>query len=100
MRVYRNDFTAGTGLIFTNVTNELITSYGTVIKLIPSSPVNLPAFSDIDNDGDMDILTFSLSSNYVEYHKNMSKECTHLIFPDNANPTPKLYVALLQSKLR
>jgi hypothetical protein len=27
----------------------------------------------------------------------MNKECTHLIFPDNVNPTPKLYVALLQS---
>ncbi len=89
MRVYRNDFTAGTGLIFTNVTNELITSYGTVIKLIPSSPVNLPAFSDIDNDGDMDILTFSLSSNYVEYHKNYSMDstgvCSNFLFHAEAD---------------
>ncbi|MEP7265540.1 MAG: T9SS type A sorting domain-containing protein [Bacteroidota bacterium] len=76
MRVYRNDYTSGTGLQFTTVMNELLTSYGTVIKLIPSSPVNLPAFSDIDGDGDMDILTFSLSSNYVEYHKNYSMDST------------------------
>lgn len=89
MRVYRNDFTSGTGLLFTNVTNELITSYGTVIKLIPSSPVNLPAFSDIDNDGDMDILTFSLSSNYVEYHKNYSMDstgvCSNFLFHAEAD---------------
>lgn len=76
MRVYRNDYSTGTGLQFTTVSNELITSYGTVIKLIPSSPVNLPALTDVDGDGDMDILTFSLSSNFVEYHKNYSMDST------------------------
>jgi hypothetical protein len=41
---------------------------------IYSSPVSMPGFSDIDNDGDMDILTFSSSGVNIEYHKNMSVE--------------------------
>lgn len=41
---------------------------------IYSSPVSLPGFSDIDNDGDLDILTFSSSGVNIEYHKNMSVE--------------------------
>jgi Secretion system C-terminal sorting domain/FG-GAP-like repeat len=89
IRVYRNDFTSINGLVFTTVANELVTSYGTVIKVVPSSPVNLPAFSDIDGDGDMDILTFSLSSNYVEYHKNYSMDstgvCTGFLFHADAD---------------
>lgn len=74
IRVYRNDYSVGTGLQFTTVTNELISSQGTILELVPASPVNLPAFTDEDNDGDMDILTFSLSSNYVEFHMNFAMD--------------------------
>jgi hypothetical protein len=42
--------------------------------LIYSSPVSIPGFSDIDNDGDIDVLTFSSSGVNMEYHKNMSQE--------------------------
>ncbi len=38
------------------------------------SPVSFPGVSDIDNDGDMDILTFSSSGIEIEYHKNKSME--------------------------
>jgi hypothetical protein len=76
IRVYRNDYSSGTGLQFTAVANELISSQGTVLKLVPAAPVNLPAFTDVDGDGDMDILTFSLSSNFVEYHRNYSMDST------------------------
>lgn len=38
------------------------------------SQVDLPAFTDVDSDGDMDVLTFSLLGSYVEYHKNLSQE--------------------------
>ncbi len=75
-RVYRNDFTTGTGLVLTQVANELLTTYNNILNVLPSSPVNLPAFVDIDNDGDMDILTFSPSSNFVEYHRNFSIDST------------------------
>lgn len=39
-----------------------------------SSAVSLPGFSDIDGDGDMDILTFSAGGFQLEFHKNLSKE--------------------------
>lgn len=37
---------------------------------------DLPAIDDIDGDGDLDILTFSILGAYVEYHKNLSVENT------------------------
>ncbi|MGB0887412.1 MAG: T9SS type A sorting domain-containing protein [Vicingaceae bacterium] len=45
---------------------------------------NLPAFDDIDNDGDLDILTLSIIGGRAEYHKNLSMEkngdCSQLDF--------------------
>ncbi len=39
-----------------------------------ASSVGLPAIEDIDNDGDIDILTFNSTGFSVEYHINKSKE--------------------------
>lgn len=48
------------------------------------SPTDIPAIDDIDGDGDLDILTFSILGSYVEYHKNLSVEntgtCNNLTF--------------------
>lgn len=38
------------------------------------SSVDIPGLSDIDNDGDMDVVTFAITGSYMEYHKNMSME--------------------------
>ncbi|MCB0401367.1 MAG: T9SS type A sorting domain-containing protein [Flavobacteriales bacterium] len=38
------------------------------------SSSDLPAIDDIDGDGDLDVLTFSIIGSYVEYHKNLSME--------------------------
>lgn len=38
------------------------------------SSVNIPAFYDVDNDGDMDILTFGSWGTSLHYHRNMSME--------------------------
>ncbi len=38
------------------------------------SSIDIPTFSDIDNDGDEDILTFASSGGYVVYFKNLSQE--------------------------
>ncbi|MBK7754342.1 MAG: VCBS repeat-containing protein [Flavobacteriales bacterium] len=34
--------------------------------------VDLPAIDDMDGDGDLDVLTFSIFGAYVEYHRNLS----------------------------
>jgi len=48
------------------------------------SQVDVPGIADVDNDGDLDILTFSLLGSYVEYHKNLSMEtygtCDSLLY--------------------
>jgi len=38
------------------------------------SIVGVPGISDIDNDGDLDILSFSSQGTFVEYYKNLSQE--------------------------
>jgi len=43
---------------------------------IQVNPYGAPAFTDVDSDGDLDILTFEFSGNTVEYHKNFIRENT------------------------
>jgi len=74
IRCYRNDINAGQGLLFTLVVPQLYTHYGTFPTNIYCSRVNMPALSDIDNDGDMDVLAFSISGSWVEHHKNYSMD--------------------------
>ena len=38
------------------------------------SPLDYPVVDDIDNDGDMDIVTFSIGGSYAEYFQNRSVE--------------------------
>ncbi|HEX8517055.1 MAG TPA: T9SS type A sorting domain-containing protein [Bacteroidia bacterium] len=38
------------------------------------SSVDIPALSDIDNDGDLDVVTFASGGTFLEYHQNMSME--------------------------
>ena len=35
---------------------------------------DIPALSDVDNDGDMDILNFGTGGSYIFYYKNQSVE--------------------------
>lgn len=35
---------------------------------------DIPAITDVDNDGDLDVLTFDFSGNFVEFHKNFTIE--------------------------
>lgn len=43
---------------------------------VPANPVDLPAFADINHDGDVDILQFDFSGSYVEWYENQSMETT------------------------
>lgn len=75
IRVYKNISTLG-NLQFSLFKNYLPTDYlnGFPQTNIPVSSVALPALSDIDNDGDMDIITFQTVGIVLELHKNMSIE--------------------------
>lgn len=73
--VYKNTGSAAGGLSFT-LMKPILNSYyqGSGTYNLYASPVGVPGISDIDNDGDLDILTFSPQGVFVEYHQNMSKE--------------------------
>jgi hypothetical protein len=74
MGVWRNDIAPGTALSFTLVSAQLNSWYGSFNTAIFVSQVNLPAIVDADGDGDLDIITFSSSSNYLEYHRNYAMD--------------------------
>lgn len=76
IRVYRNDYTPQFGLQFSLFNNQLQTHYGNFQTNIYVSRVNMPAIIDVDNDGDMDVLAFSIAGNFVEHHKNLSVDST------------------------
>ena len=82
--VWQNDFTQGAGISFSLLTSELKSQYASGYSPIYGNQVNLSAFEDVDNDGDMDILTFANSGSFIEYHKNYSIDslgvCSQLIF--------------------
>lgn len=74
MGVWRNDYTTGAGLQFTLVSSAIISWYGSIQNPIFVSQVNMPALTDVDGDGDLDVITFANSSNYLEYHKNYAMD--------------------------
>ena len=94
--VYKNISTLSTGLQFQKVVTQQLSAYFpdapptspcSLAKRcnLYVSPVDIPAFSDIDNDGDLDVVTFDIvSGSHMVYHKNMSRElyqsCDSLIF--------------------
>lgn len=69
--VYRNDMALYSKLIFTK-TSALLKD--TTQSFIYVSPWDVPAICDVDNDGDIDILTFNIGGSTIEYYKNISVE--------------------------
>ncbi len=55
-------------------TFDPIIQYDTTIN-IPISEADIPAFEDVDNDGDIDLVTFEFSSGgTIDYFRNLSQE--------------------------
>ncbi len=94
--VYKNTSTPSTGLQFQKVVTQQLSVF--FPDAPPNTPcgsakpcnlyvsrVDIPALSDIDNDGDLDVITFDIfSGSHIQYHKNMSMEkygtCDSLTF--------------------
>jgi len=82
--VYRNTSDAN-GLSFALTDDEVGSNY--VPTLSPNlyiSNVDLPGIADVDGDGDLDVLTYSIWGNFLEDHKNLSMEqyghCDSLVY--------------------
>ena len=74
VKVYKNTGNSTTGLQWTVAKNLLYSdNWGTMLNLYVSS-ADIPAIDDVDLDGDIDILTYHISGEYLQYHKNLSQE--------------------------
>ncbi len=78
MKVYLNTSTPQTGISFSSATS-LLFAYFTETPLsqylnLYVSPVDIPAIYDVDEDGDLDILTFDFAGTKMSYFKNHSME--------------------------
>ncbi|MEA5139408.1 FG-GAP-like repeat-containing protein [Arcicella rigui] len=82
IKVYRNVST--TSIAWELVADPIYTTgYSGKVNLYIAT-TDLPAITDIDNDGDLDIVVFDSSGNFLLFHKNFSqenyKDATHLEF--------------------
>lgn len=89
IKVYRNDSDPVNGLKFSLVTLYLKSNYNPSATNLYVSSVDIPSVEDIDNDGDMDVITFDQTGTILEFHKNLSQEngygCDSLIFKRDIN---------------
>ncbi|MFM7467829.1 MAG: FG-GAP repeat domain-containing protein, partial [Crocinitomicaceae bacterium] len=74
IKVYKNTGNSSTGLQWSVAKNLLYSdNWGTMLNLYVSS-ADIPAIVDVDNDGDIDVLTYHIGGEYLQYHKNLSQE--------------------------
>lgn len=88
VRVYLN--TSNNDSLSFKISKEaVISDYISIVSPIYISFVDIPSIVDIDNDGDLDILTFQQSGGNIEYHQNQSMElygnCDSLTFELNTD---------------
>lgn len=71
--VWKNTSDGG-NLSFEEVDTLVRSNYVPTDANLYVTQVDIPGIEDIDGDGDLDVITFSIFGNYEEYHKNMSME--------------------------
>ena len=78
LRVYRNISNDINGLQFQNKFPEILCDYTSLTTRLYIGNIDMPAILDVDDDGDVDILTFyqsiDTSGESIYWYKNMSKE--------------------------
>lgn len=74
IKVYQNVGNPNDGHQWELVVANLRSIQGSVNAILYVSSADIPAYIDVDGDGDIDILTFHIGGDRVEYHKNMSME--------------------------
>ena len=74
LAVYRNTGNATDGLQWELVTDLLYSQYPNNYSNLYVSSSDIPAIVDVDFDGDLDILTFNIGGQHMEYHQNQSME--------------------------
>jgi hypothetical protein len=88
VRVYLNT-SNNDSLSFEISTEAIVSDYTSIVSPIFISFVDIPSIIDVDNDGDLDILTFQQSGGNIEYHQNQSMEtygnCDSLTFELNTD---------------
>lgn len=72
--VYRNTTTTADSITFELMTTYMKSFYNPNYLALYISPVDMPTFIDVDNDGDLDVLTFHISGLQIEFHSNQSQE--------------------------
>ena len=74
IKVYRNVGDITNGIQWVVAKNLLYSDYwGANLNLYVSSS-DIPALVDVEGDGDIDILTYHISGEHLEYHQNQSME--------------------------
>ncbi len=77
IRVFKNKSTINTfslSLVKALVVSDYNPTGAPNVSNIPGNPVGLPGIADVDGDGDLDILTYSVFGIKMEYHQNQSME--------------------------
>ena len=74
IKVFRNVGNATDGLQWELAKNRVESEYVSSTSYLYVSSLDIPAYVDVDYDGDIDVLTFHLGGERVEYHKNLSME--------------------------
>lgn len=74
VKVYKNTGSQVSGLSWELASNLVYSNYlGSITNLYVSSS-DIPAYVDVDFDGDIDVLTFHIGGQRIEYHQNQSQE--------------------------